>query len=121
MFHLLPECQYYKLLNCNSLKDIFKPGDTKQTQYLVKETDVASFLGKVVHPVCATYTLAREIEWATRQFVLDMRDENEEGIGTSLSIEHRGPAFVGEEIVITAWVDEINGHELICRYEAKVN
>jgi len=102
------------------LKDIFKPGDTKQTQYLVKETDVASFLGKVVHPVCATYTLAREIEWATRQFVLDMREENEEGIGTSLSIDHRGPAFIGEEIVITAWVEEINGHELICRYEAKV-
>ena len=103
------------------MKDIFKPGDTKQTQYLVKETDVASFLGKVVHPVCATYTLAREIEWATRQFVLDMREDNEEGIGTSLSIDHRGPAFIGEEIVITALVEEINGHELICRYEAKVN
>jgi fluoroacetyl-CoA thioesterase len=103
------------------LKDIFKPGDTKQTRYLVKDTDVASFLGKVVHPVCATYTLAREIEWATRQFVLDMREENEEGIGTSLSIDHRGPAFIGEEIVITACVEEIKGHELICRYEAKVN
>ena len=103
------------------MKDIFKPGDTKQTRYLVKDADVASFLGKVVHPVCATYTLAREIEWATRQFVLDMREESEEGIGTSLSIDHQGPAFVGEEIVITAWVEDINGHELICRYEAKVN
>lgn len=103
------------------MKDIFKPGDTKQIRYLVKDSDVASFLGKVVHPVCATYTLAREIEWATRQFVLDMREESEEGIGTSLGIDHRGPAFIGEEIVITAWVEEINGHELICRYEAKVN
>lgn len=87
----------------------------------MKDTDVATFLGKVVHPVCATYTLAREIEWATRQFVLEMREDDEEGIGTSLSIDHRGPAFIGEEIVITAWVEEINGHELICRYEAKVN
>jgi len=103
------------------LKEIFKQGDNKQTRYRVQETDVASFLGKVVHPVCATYTLAREIEWATRQFVLDMREEDEEGIGTSLTIDHRGPAFVGEEIVFTAWVEEINGHQLICRYEASVN
>lgn len=103
------------------MKPIFKRGDKKQTRYLVKETDVASFLGEVIHPVCATFTLAREIEWATRQFVLDMRDDDEEGIGTSLSIDHLGPAFVGEEVVITASVEEINGHELICRYEVKVN
>ena len=81
---------------------------------------MASFQGKVVHPVCATFTLAREIEWATRQFVLEMRDDDEEGIGTSLTIDHRGPAFVGEEIVFTAWVDEIKDYELTCTYEAKV-
>ena len=103
------------------MKDIFRIGDKKQTRYVVVEGDVASFQGKVIHPVCATFTLAREIEWATRQFVLEMREADEEGIGTSLSIEHHGPAFVGEEIVFTAQVDGINGHELICSYEAKVN
>lgn len=102
------------------MKDTFKPGDKKQTRYLVKETDVAAFNGEVVHRVCSTFTLAREIEWATRQFVLEMRDEDEEGIGTSVTIDHRSPAFVGEEIVLTAWVDEINNHELICGYEARV-
>lgn len=102
------------------MKDLFKIGDQKQTRFTVAENDVASFRGKMVHPVCATFTLAREIEWATRQFVLEMRDTDEEGIGTSLSIEHHGPAFVGEEIVFTARIDELNGHELICSYEAKV-
>jgi predicted thioesterase len=103
------------------MKDLFKIGDKKQTRYTVIEADVASFQGNVVHPVCATFTLAREIEWATRQFVLDMRDADEEGVGTSLSIDHHGPAFVGEEIVFTARIHELNGHELICSYEAKVN
>jgi len=103
------------------VKSIFKKGDTKQTTYVVKENDVASFLGKVVHPVCSTFTLAREIEWSTRQFVLEMRDDDEEGIGTSISIDHRTPAFIGEEIIFTARFDEINGHELICTYEAKVD
>jgi fluoroacetyl-CoA thioesterase len=102
------------------LKSIFKVGDTKQTRYTVQESDVASFHGKVVHPVCSTFTLAREIEWSTRQFVLEMREEDEEGIGTALSIDHRNPAFVGDEIIFTARVDEIYGHELICTYEARV-
>jgi fluoroacetyl-CoA thioesterase len=103
------------------MKHIFKIGDKKETRYIVTDVDVASFEGKVVHPVCATFTLAREIEWATRQFVLEMRDADEEGIGTSLSIDHHGPAFVREQIVFTAKVEELNGHELICSYEAKVN
>lgn len=102
------------------MKTIFKRGDTKQTRYTVKESDVAAFQGKVVHPVCSTFTLAREIEWSTRQFVLEMCDEDEEGIGTALTIDHRGPAFVGDEIIFTARIDEINGHELICSYEANV-
>lgn len=103
------------------MKNTFKPGDIKQTRYTVVEADVAAFQGEVVHPVCATFTLAREIEWSTRQFVLEMREDDEEGIGTYLTVEHKGPAFVGEEIVFTACVDALQGNELICSYEATVN
>jgi predicted thioesterase len=103
------------------LKNIFKPGDKKETRYKVTEQDVAAFKGRVVHPVCATFTLAREIEWSTRQFVLEMRDDDEEGIGTYLTIDHRGPAFIGDEIIFSAQVESILGNELICSYAAKVN
>lgn len=102
------------------MKSIFKSGDSKVYRFTVKAADVAAFHGAVVHPVCSTFTLAREIEWTTRQFVLEMRDENEEGVGTFLSIDHRGPAFVGDEVVIKAWIDSLNGNELICGYEASV-
>jgi fluoroacetyl-CoA thioesterase len=102
------------------LKSIFKTGDEKQIRYLVKDADVAAFQGKVVHAVCSTFTLAREIEWSTRQFVLEMRDDDEEGIGTMISIDHRGPAFVGVEIVVKARVESISSNELICSYEACV-
>lgn len=103
------------------MKHIFKPGDKKHYVRTVQPADVASFHGDVVHPVCATFSLARDIEWTTRQFVLDMREEHEEGVGTFLSIDHKGPAFVGEEIVFSAWIDQINGNELICFYEAHVD
>lgn len=103
------------------MKDIFKTGDIKQTSYKVVVEDVASFQGTVVHPVCATFTLAREIEWSTRQFVLDMRENDEEGVGTFLKVEHKSPAFVGEEIIFTARFDTLSGNELICSFEAKVD
>lgn len=103
------------------MKAIFKPGDRKQTIYNVNQHDVASFKGEVVHQVCSTFTLAREIEWATRQFVLEMREDHEEGIGTQLVIEHKGPAFVGEQIVFNAYIERIEKNEIICSFEATVN
>lgn len=103
------------------MKNIFKPGDTKRYTRTVQPEDVAAFHGQVVHPVCATFALARDIEWTTRQFVLDMREAHEEGVGTFLSIDHKGPAFVGEEMVFSAWVDQINHNEMICFYEVHVD
>jgi len=102
------------------MKNIFSVGDKKEYKRIVQQTDVAAFHDEVVHNVLATFALARDIEWTTRQFVLDIRDEDEEGIGTFLSIEHKSPAFVGDEINYSAQVHQINGHELICLYEAKV-
>jgi fluoroacetyl-CoA thioesterase len=102
------------------MKQIFQAGDTKQYKRIVSSQDVAAFHGEVVHPVCSTFSLARDVEWTTRLFVLDMRDMDEEGVGTFLTIEHKSPAFVGEEITFTGKVEKVNGHELICSFEASV-
>lgn len=102
------------------MKNIFKPGDRKETMFVVTSNDVAAFKGKVVHEVCSTFTLAREAEWTTRQFVLDITEADEEGIGTFITVNHRGPAFVSEQVVIVGQVEELNGHELVCSFEAKV-
>jgi fluoroacetyl-CoA thioesterase len=103
------------------MKDIFSSGDQKEYRRIVKPEDVAAFQGETVHPVCATFALARDIEWTTRQFVLEMREDDEEGVGTFLSIDHRSPAFVGEEIIFTARIEQLKGNELVCSYVAKVN
>jgi fluoroacetyl-CoA thioesterase len=102
------------------MKQVFRTGDCKRYCFTVKEHDVAIFEGKVVHPVCATFTLAREIEWATRQYVLEMKEEDEEGIGTFLLIDHKGPAFVGDEVCVFSSVMKIERNEILCYYEAKV-
>ena len=102
------------------MKNIFKPGDVRSYMMTVESTDVAAFHGKVVHEVCSTFTLSREAEWTTRQFVLEMKDDDEEGVGTFITVNHHAPAFVGEQIVFTGRVESIKGHELICTFDARV-
>ena len=102
------------------MKLIFKPGDKKTYQKTVAETDVAAFHGEVLHAVCSTFSLARDFEWASRLFFIDMKDEDEEGVGTFLSIDHKSPAFVGEEIIFTATVVKMEKSELTCMIEARV-
>ncbi|HYC87534.1 MAG TPA: hypothetical protein VEB86_20010 [Chryseosolibacter sp.] len=102
------------------MKQLFRIGDKKQYARRVTPQDFAAFDGETVHAVCATFSLARDIEWTTRQFVLEMRDDDEEGIGTFIRIEHLGPAFEGEEIVYSGYIDALKGNELICSVDARV-
>jgi predicted thioesterase len=102
------------------MKQIFKAGDFKEYKTRVAPDDVASFQRLVVHPVCSTFALARDIEWTTRQFVLEMKEDDEEGIGTYLEIRHQRPALVGEEVTIRGVFESMTGTELICSFEARV-
>ena len=102
------------------MKQIFKAGDIKEYRAVVEPGDVASFNGETVHEVCSTFSLARHVEWTTRLFVLDMKEEHEEGVGTYLEIRHEGPAFVGEQIVFTGTFEKFLNRELICSFEARV-
>ncbi len=102
------------------MKLIFKPGDTKEFRKTVATEDCAIFNNELLHPVYATFALARDMEWSSRLFFLDMREEDEEGVGTHLTIDHRSPAFVGEEVIFAARVERVEGMELYCVIEAKV-
>ena len=100
------------------MKSIFKAGDQKVYRKTVEESDQAAFHGEVLHAVCSTFAMARDFEWSSRLFFLEMKEEDEEGVGTFLCIDHKSPAFVGEELYIVATVEKIEGIELICSIEA---
>lgn len=103
------------------MKQLFRVGDVKTYLKRVSAEDVAAFHGTVVHEVCSTFALARDFEWSSRLFFIEMKEDDEEGVGTHLSIDHVGPAFVGEEIIFTATVEEIKGMDLSCTIEAVAN
>ena len=102
------------------MKNPFQTGHQKVYELTVKEDDVASFEAESVHPVYATFALARDIEWACRLFVLEMKEDDEEGIGTMIEIEHLSPALVGSKVKIVATVESVEKNEIICTYEAFV-
>ncbi len=102
------------------MKDIFSKGDQKVYRKTITQDDLAAFHGSVLHAVYATFALARDFEWSSRLFFIDMKEDDEEGVGTYLEINHRSPAFAGEDVVITATVDSLVKNELICRIEARV-
>ena len=98
----------------------FETGDEKKFTVTVLTSDTASFDSGEVHPVYATFALGRDAEWCCRLFVLEMKEEGEEGIGTFLSIQHHSPAYIGSKVDFTAKVKSIQKNEIICTYEARV-
>lgn len=96
------------------MKNRLAIGDKRIFTHTVGKDDIATFEAGNVHPVCSTFTLAKYIEWTSRIFVIDIKNEDEEGIGTMIHIEHISPAFEKQELHFEATVTSIEKNELIC-------
>jgi predicted thioesterase len=102
------------------MKKGFQPGDQRKFVKQITAADFVRFEDEVLHAVYSTYSLARDFEWSSRLFFIDMKEADEEGVGTFVSVDHKSPAFAGETVTITATIDTLVGHELICTIEARV-
>lgn len=102
------------------MKNPFQIGDKKHFRKRVLPEETARFESGEVHPFYGTFALARDAEWSSRLFVLDMKEEDEEGIGTFVEVQHLSPALVGDEVEFTAVLVEQQKNNVICSIEAKV-
>jgi fluoroacetyl-CoA thioesterase len=102
------------------MKLLFSPGDKIYFEKIVQPEDTATFASGTVHPVYATFALARDAEWSSRLFVLQMKEAEEEGIGTFINIQHHSPGLVNQVVVFEATMISIKGNQIICNFEAKV-
>lgn len=99
----------------------FQRGDKQEFVRVIRSEDIAQFDSGTVHPVYATFALARDAEWSGRLFVLAMKEDHEEGIGTLLEIQHVSPAFVGQTVRFEACFIEVTAKgEIINSFEAFV-
>ncbi len=103
------------------MKLVYKQGDQLQYSRIVKQNDIAAFESGTVHHVYSTFALTRDAEWSGRQFVLNMKEAHEEGIGTMITVAHKSPAFIGQEVNFIAQFEEITEKgEIITSFEAFV-
>jgi fluoroacetyl-CoA thioesterase len=96
------------------MKEIFKEGDKKYFEKKVSETDLATFPSGEVHPFYSTFALTRDAEWSSRLFVLEIKEDDEEGIGTFVEIYHHSPALKGELVLFEATLEKLEKNEVIC-------
>ncbi len=101
------------------MKNPFHVGDTLVYKHIVTEADTAKFASGQVHAVYSTFALARDAEWSGRLFVLKMKEDSEEGIGTGITVKHVSPALIGQEVVFTATLYEVNKNEVVTDYTAR--
>lgn len=102
------------------MKQVFRLGDIKTFSKTVTNKDIAEFESGAVHEVYATFALGRDAEWSSRLFVLEMKEEDEEGIGTFLNITHHSPALLGQNVVFTAEITKLEKNIIDCKVLAKV-
>ena len=98
----------------------FKPGDEKHYRHTVSGDDLAVFPSGEVHPFYATFAVCRDAEWAGRLFVLEMKEEDEEGIGTFVNVQHHAPATRGDVVDYIATLTEVHENKVFCSFNAKV-
>ena len=67
-----------------------------------------------VHPVYATYSMAKHFEEAGRKLLLRHLEPGEAGIGSALSVEHLAPSWAGDPVRVTARCAEVRGNRLTC-------
>ncbi len=102
------------------MKSVFNLGDIKHYEKVVGTEDIAEFESGKVHDVYGTFALGRDAEWSSRLFVLEMKDSDEEGIGTFLNITHHSPALLGQTVVFTAEIVKLEKNIVDCKVIAKV-
>jgi fluoroacetyl-CoA thioesterase len=94
-------------------------GETAVLDVVVAASHTVDFdeMGKV-HPVYATYTMAKHFEEAGRKLLLPHLEPGEAGIGAAVSVEHLAPSWVGDELRVTARCVEVRDGRLTCECRA---
>jgi predicted thioesterase len=94
-------------------------GSTAVLDVVVRPEHTVDFdeLGRV-HPVYATYTMAKHFEEAGRKLLLRYLEPGEEGLGSSVSVEHLAPSWVGDRLMIEARCVAVDGTRLTCECRA---
>ncbi|MCP3738375.1 thioesterase family protein [Rossellomorea sp. BNER] len=101
------------------MKSGMKVGLQASITFTVTPDMFAQFEGKVVHPVYSTVSMVYHMEWASRKIILPYLEDEEEGMGGAVTIQHLAPSGEGSTVTVTATVTKIIKNVVITMVEAR--
>ena len=103
------------------MKTTIQVGNIACISFSVTEQMQAMFDDRVIHPVCSTWDMAHQFEIAARKALEEHLEDNEQGIGSFLSINHVRPAPVGAEVEVVGTITVLDKTTVVCEIAATVN
>lgn len=100
------------------MREGFDPGIVRELAFEVTEEMCPDFDGVVVHRCCSTWTMVHQMEIAARMVLVDFLDDDEEGIGSHISVDHLSPIAVGRTARVRAELTEVSGNRVVCEVTA---
>lgn len=96
------------------------PEGFTQTLSVTVTDDMTVNFGELgrLHPVYATYWMARHFEEAGRKIILPFLEDGEGGIGTQVDVTHTASALPGMRVTVTATFERQEGRRVIARMVA---
>jgi len=96
------------------------PEGFTQTLSVTVTDDMTVNFGELgrLHPVYATYWMARHFEEAGRKIILPFLEDGEGGIGTQVDVTHTASALPGMRVTVTATFKRQEGRRVIARMVA---
>ncbi|GIO23650.1 thioesterase family protein [Oceanobacillus sp. J11TS1] len=95
------------------MKDGLKVGNSTSFSVEVTKNMFAQFEGDVIHPAYSTVSMVYHMEWISRQLLVPYLEDDEEGMGSAVTIKHIAPSGLGTTIEVKAVVTEVSKRELI--------
>jgi len=96
------------------MKPTLQVGNAADVTITVTREMCPAFDSVVVHYVYSTWSMAHHMELAARAVLAPHLDEDEEGIGSHLSIDHIAPTPMGHTVRVHAEATELSESTLVC-------
>ncbi len=90
------------------MKDSLVAGISTTAKILVDRDRTIGFMGDEGR-VYATPWMVRDIEHTARDLLIEHLDEDEDTVGTHVSVDHIAATVEGDSVEITITVEEVNG------------
>ena len=90
------------------MKDSLVAGISTTAKILVDRDRTIGFMGEEGR-VYATPWMVRDIEHTARDWLIEHLDEDEDTVGTHVSVDHIAATVEGDSVEVTITVEEVNG------------